>query len=734
MSVPLTGAGRSWYSGRSGSIRVAAIVGATIVTGRIAMLQLTSDRVTIAVEQRRVLAASRGDFVDRSGQPLAVNDSVADIYIDAKAVADGRRTFGTKDKARLDKAVAHVAAILQLDPVLLAEKLATESRWVQLKRGVASIDAQSIRDLKVGQVTVVDRPRRVYPDARIAGGIVGNVQISRTPTANGAGIDDVAGRSGLEKQFNDQLTGVPGELLTERAPGNREIPSPKRRMIAPVKGTSFVLSIDQALQFRTDTILRRAIQQTGAVGGYIGVMDVQTGDILCSVSMQLDTETGEVKPKGYNAGVIDTYEPGSTMKPFTMAAALDQGTIAPDTHFNVDDHLIMKFRREQKRFKDDVPHKTQFWTMRDILVNSSNVGTIMIAKKLGPEAVNQNLKQFGFGKRTGIGDPISESPGIMRDVKDWSGVDIGTVPIGQGISVSPVQMLTAMNTLAADGEYVTPRLVTTSIAADGKRTVTPVQRRRVVRSETAAELRSVLADVVTSGTGKRAAVRGYDVAGKTGTAQKPEKGHYADNAYVASFAGFYPAKAPRLSILVILDEPLEQYGGLTAAPVFSDMVRLTAQRYRIAPSVDSTDNTDRPQVLVTPELRAVNDPTRKAVAPVRVPTSSIPSSSTPTGSGPSSSGPSSSIPSRVAAPALETVTVESPNVDPPTAAEPTDTTVVSPPVPAAPPSKKKSKSKSSSKSSSKSAAPKSAPQPAPTSAPDTGAVGVAGGAVTEVAQ
>jgi cell division protein FtsI/penicillin-binding protein 2 len=229
---------------------VAAFLGATIVTGRIALLQLTSDQVTIAVEQRRVLAASRGDFVDRSGQPLAVNDSVADVYIDAKAVADGRRTWGKKDKARLNKAVEQVAAILQLQPAEVSEKLASESRWVQLKRGATSIDAQAIRDLKVGQVTVVDRPRRVYPDARIAGGLIGNVQISRTPTASGTVIDDIAGRSGLEKQYNDQLTGVPGELLTERAPGNREIPSPKRRMIAPVKGTSFVLSIDQALQFR----------------------------------------------------------------------------------------------------------------------------------------------------------------------------------------------------------------------------------------------------------------------------------------------------------------------------------------------------------------------------------------------------------------------------------------------------------------------------------------------------
>ena len=588
-----------------------------MVTGRVAELQLAGDGAAIATEQRQVLSAARGDIVDRTGQPLAVNDSVGDVFVDAIGVKNGRANWGPRDRAALERDLSATATILGLTEAELSDRLAADSHWVSVQKSVSADKGRQIRDLKQNMLTVVDRPRRVYPDGDIVRGLIGSVQVSNTKTVAGDTVDDLTGRSGLEKLLDKELTGVPGELLTERGPGNREIPSPNRRLVPSQKGTSFVLSVDRSLQYQAEENLRRALVTYGAAGGYVGVMDVETGDLLASVAMRVDPETGAIQSKGYNAGVIDTYEPGSTMKPFTMAAALDSGIVTTETRFNVQDHLIMKFRKEQKRFKDDTPHKAQYWSVRDILVNSSNVGTITVARKLGAEAVNSNLKRFGFGAKTGIADPKSESPGIMRDVKDWSGVDIGTVPIGQGISVSPVQMLTAMNSLAADGEYVSPRLVTASIAADGTRSERPVRRRRIVSSETAAEVRSILSDVVRVGTGKRAAVDGYVVAGKTGTAQKAEKGRYSETAYVASFAGFYPANAPKLSILVILDEPFEEYGGLTAAPVFADMVRVTAQRYRIAPQQNRGDGQGSSQVLVTPELRAVNDPKRQAVAPIR---------------------------------------------------------------------------------------------------------------------
>ncbi len=714
---------------------------------RVGDLQFATQGDSIITEQRRILSAARGDLFDRNGQPLAVNDAVADVYLDAVAVTVGRANWGARDRKVLEESLREVALILGLTLDEMNQKIAVNTRWVQLRKGVAAAESQRLRDVKSAQsfITVEDQPRRVYPDGDVTRGIIGSVHGTRTVVPNTDGkksVNDVAGKSGLEKQLDSDLTGVPGELLTERAPGNREIPSPKRRLVSSVKGTSYMLTLDRALQYQTDQVLRRAITATGAAGGYIGVMDCESGDILASVAMTVDSKTGEVKPLRYNFGAIYTYEPGSTMKPFTMAAALDSGALSSTTRFNVEDSLTMTFRREQKRFKDDVPHPTKYWTIRDVLVNSSNIGTIKVARRLGPDAVNNNLKQFGFGVRSGVGDPLSESPGIMKETKDWSGVDIGTVPIGQGIAVTPFQMLAGMNALAADGQYVSPRFVHTSISADGKRTELPSKKRRVVTSATAAEMRSILADVTSMGTGRRASVEGYEVAGKTGTAQKPEKGRYSTNAYIASFAGFYPASNPKISMLVILDEPYEEYGGLTAAPVFSEMVRVTAQRYRIAPRAAEQDGTERPQVLVTPELKAVVDPSRKAVAPVRsVPTSSVvaadqsspSSSSVPKATSEASTSAPKPIRKEAVQPKVATTTVAEQTPEPATKTTKTakKTTTVESTRPSAP-QPKPTKPTKPTKTTEPQTKPKTTEPTVDPTVPDDGAVGVANDAVTAV--
>jgi cell division protein FtsI (penicillin-binding protein 3) len=615
-------------------MRVTALSLLVIMCGRTAQLQLFADeRPPIARTDRKILSAERGNLLDRTGLPLAITERIADVYIDARGVAEGRADWNAKDRAKLETELAGIAQSLRLSPESFAASLSRNSRWVRLAKGVNADVARTIREQGLSLVTVVDRPRRVYPDGGATRGIVGKVSPGTEVGGSGADlreVDGIVGSTGLEALFNDELTGTPGELLTERGPGNREIPSPKRRMIPANKGQSFVLSIDRSFQYRVDELLREAVLDYGAIGGYIGVMDVQTGDVLASSAMAVDPKTGEVRPKGYNAAVIDVYEPGSTMKPFTIAHALDSGVVSSERHFDVDDNLTMKWRRESKTFTDDVPHPIKSWTVRDILVNSSNIGTIMVSRMLGADAVNDNLKAFGFGTRTGVADPATESRGIMKETKDWSGVDIGTVPIGQGIAVTPLQMLAGLNTLAADGEYVAPRLVTASIDPDGTRTDLAPKRRRVIRAETAAEVRSILADAVRVGTAKRAGVSGYDVAGKTGTAQKPEKGRYASDAYIASFGGFFPAKAPRLTMIVVLDEPYAEYGGLTAAPVYADLVRLAAQRFRIAP-VEGSLATGSAQVLASPELRAVNDPSRGGQLPDHLRAPEVGASSIPAG-------------------------------------------------------------------------------------------------------
>jgi cell division protein FtsI/penicillin-binding protein 2 len=626
-----------WFGGRAGVFTVAAMVSVTLLAARTAQLTVISEASVIAKEDRRALPAQRGDLLDRSGLPLAITEQVSNVYIDSLGVQQERQRTSGKAKATLEQKLEKLRSGLGISSVDFEKKLAVKSHWVQIGRKIDAISTQKLRDLSMYLLTIEDQPRRIYPDASVARGIVGRAQVGNPVTADGLRWSSLTGKSGLELDLDSLLVGQPGELLTERGPGGREIPSENRRLIPATKGTSFYLTIDRALQYRTDEMLRQAIITYGAKAGYIGVMQTKTGDILASSAQEVDLTTGEVKQKLFNAGIGEAYEPGSTMKPFTMATALDTGVVSADDRFNISDRLTMQWTRngkvtDKKIFKDDTSHDPKYWNIHDMLVNSSNIGTITVARKLEKEGLYNGLKGFGFGEYTNLASRKIETRGVMKDTKDWSGVDIGTVAIGQGVSVTPIQMLSALNTLAADGEYISPRLVQSELSATGQRVSRPVNKRRVVSSETASTLRSYMQDVVADGTGKRAYVDGYAVAGKTGTAQKAEKGTYAEKAYIASFGGFYPAQAPEITMIVILDEPWAEYGGMTAAPVFADMVRLTAQRYRIAPVSDEGQSRRTTQVLATPELRAVNDPASKGSAPASLPSQSGPMTSTSTGS------------------------------------------------------------------------------------------------------
>jgi cell division protein FtsI (penicillin-binding protein 3) len=236
-------------------------------------------------------------------------------------------------------------------------------------------------------------------------------------------------------------------------------------------------------------------------------------------------------------------------------------------------------------FSEHDPHPTVQWSVTDIMANSSNVGTIMIGQKLGKERIDKFLRAYGLGKRTGTGFP-GESPGIMLDPKKWSGTSIGTIPIGQGIAVTAVQMLAAYNTVANGGVYVAPKLVKATVDATGKEQPTPASdRHRVISERTAQQVTGMLREVVRVGTGTAAAIDGYTVAGKTGTARKPleHARGYKAGAYVSSFAGFVPAEKPALTAMVMLDEPTPIYGGLVAAPVFAQISQYGLRQFRIPP-------------------------------------------------------------------------------------------------------------------------------------------------------
>ncbi len=281
-----------------------------------------------------------------------------------------------------------------------------------------------------------------------------------------------------------------------------------------------------------------------------------------------------------NRALADVYEPGSIFKAITLAGALNERTVTPKTKFEVPDQLQVADRV----IHDSSPHAAQRMNVREIITQSSNVGTVKIGQKLGGEGLDEYVHRFGFGKKTGLDFP-GESPGIVRPLEDWSGSSIGNIPIGQGVAVTPLQMVSAFATIANDGVWVEPRLLTGIIGDDTKLTpATASSKRRVVKAGVARTVTDILSDVVSDGTGLHAQIPGYEVAGKTGTAQKVlEEGGYGDD-YFASFAGYAPAKRPEVAAIVILDSPSPIYGGLTAAPTFKIIVQRALRELAVPPS------------------------------------------------------------------------------------------------------------------------------------------------------
>jgi cell division protein FtsI (penicillin-binding protein 3) len=313
-------------------------------------------------------------------------------------------------------------------------------------------------------------------------------------------------------------------------------------------------------------------------------MDPRSGEILAMANLRAGDGDTPPHPTPDNMAVTNVYEPGSVNKLITVAGALEEGVVKPDDAFVVPDHIEVA----NANFHDSSPHDTQRMTTVDIVAQSSNVGTIMIGKRLKKEGLDHYLRAFGLGSRTGLRFP-GESPGLLPTDRDWSGTSIATVPIGQGMAVTALQMLLAYNVVANDGVYVAPTLVRSVVDAGGKRHVpSRPAGRRVVSIETARQVTAMLEEVVRAGTGKAAAVPGYRVAGKTGTAEKPRIGArgYEEGAYIATFAGFLPASDPRLSAIVVLDEPTPFYGGLSSAPVFAQLASFGARLVQVAPDRD----------------------------------------------------------------------------------------------------------------------------------------------------
>jgi cell division protein FtsI (penicillin-binding protein 3) len=544
------------------------------VGGRLLSLQVVSPEAYVArgeAQRLRTVAlpAERGAIFDRNGAELALSIRQQTVWADPRLVTDPER------------AAAQLAPVLRVEADVLEDQLRTEGAFVYLARKVGDDVAARVTALDLDGISLLDESKRFAPAGSLATSLIGSVDLDNT------------GTSGIERQYEDLLVGEPGTLSIERGRDGRTIAGGRNQLEPPDRGDDLVLTIDRALQFEVERALGDQIAATGALGGWAIVMDPRTGEILAMANLRAGAEGQPPTPSADNIAVTSVFEPGSVNKVITLAAALEEGLFTTEDTLTVPDNLQVSVHR----YHDSDGHPTEEWSLSDILTKSSNIGTIKIAQALGPERIDAYLRRFGLGEPTGLGFP-DETAGIMLDLEDWSGTSIGSIPIGSGVAVNALQMLDAFNVVANGGELVQPTLVKASIGPDGQeRPAAAPPVRRVVSEETAAAMRAMLANVVTNGTGTKAAIDGYTVAGKTGTARKPDlvNGGYEQGAYTASFAGFVPAEDPQLSAIVVLDEPRPVfYGGLTAAPVFADISRYALRQMKIPPP-----QAELPEVVVT---------------------------------------------------------------------------------------------------------------------------------------
>jgi cell division protein FtsI/penicillin-binding protein 2 len=504
-----------------------------------------------------VLSPRRGSILDREGEPLAKTVDAKTIYAVPHAVKDAT---GTAEA---------LAGVLGGDAAVYLKAMQRSSSFSYVARKVDLDRAAAVQKLGIEGIGFLEDSKRTYPSGELACQLLGFV-----------GVDD-EGLSGLENHYDSVLAGQPGRVLAERDPYGRPIPGGVMESIDPVDGRSITLTIDKDIQYEAHVELAEAVQKFGAKGGSILVMDPRTGEIYAMASWPYfdPNAYGKADPAAIrNRVIVDAYEPGSTVKAFTAAAAIDQKLADPTTLYSLPSTLKIGDRT----IHESHDRGAVTWSLTEIVTKSSNVGAVKVGLQLGKQGIYDYFKRFGLTEKTGVDYP-GEAKGWLPPPAQWSQSSIGNVPFGQGISMTVLQLGRAFASLANDGKLVTPHFL---LRASGEATEPVWPTRQAVPSSTAQTMREMLRAVVTDGTGASAAVAGYDVAGKTGTAQKPLANGlgYAAGAYVSSFAGFLPATDPRLVIIVTIDEPTKgYYGGTVAAPSFARLAKFAVAHLKIPP-------------------------------------------------------------------------------------------------------------------------------------------------------
>jgi cell division protein FtsI (penicillin-binding protein 3) len=545
-------------TGAGGGLRIRVLVLAGIlalaftgVVGRLGWLQVVRHGDLAALAERQysrtvVLQAQRGPIVDRQGAALATSSPAESLFAQPRGVGDPVRV------------AARLAPLLGMPERELHAALTGGKGFVWLRRRLPPATAAAVRALREPGLGFLPEPLRLYPNRELAAHVVGF-----------EGAD--GGLEGIERAMNDVLAGAPGKAVVGRDALGREVVT-EVVLQKPSPGHGVMVTLDRTIQYLAERELDAAYRRTQSKAAMALAMDPRTGDVLAMAirptfnpNAYLDVTSRDA---WRNRAVTDPFEPGSTFKVILAAAALQEGVVHPDDRIWAENGSITIARTTIHDWK-----KYGWLTFGEVLQNSSNVGSIKVGLSLGRERYYRYMTAFGFGAPTGIG-LAGESRGQLRELQRWSGLSLPTMSIGQEVSVTALQMVAAFGAIANGGTLMQPRLVRSLFDAQGRQTrrfeARPV--RQVITPETARTLTRLMTQVVAAGTGHNAAIAGYEVAGKTGTAQKldPVTRRYSRNPGVLSFVGFAPADEPRLVMLVMLDEPKnEKWGSEAAAPIFA---------------------------------------------------------------------------------------------------------------------------------------------------------------------
>jgi cell division protein FtsI (penicillin-binding protein 3) len=591
----MNGESRKWMRFRIATLLAFFLVLFVALGSRAFQLQVlcSADLKALASKQHTQtlqLHPARGIIFDRNGEKMAGTIMADSVCADPSKIE------------RPAEAAAALASILQMDRAVIQRKLTGTKNFSWLARRIDPEQARLVQELEVEGIFLVKEPKRFYPSGELAGHLIGFVGL------------DATGLEGLELRYDRYLKGEPEKLLwTRDAKGKRLYPRVEAPQSTARENYNLVLTIDNRIQHLVESRLKAAVKDKGAKGGFAIAMDPRTGEILALANeMGFDpNRLHAVNPAtGKNKAITDCFDPGSTFKPFLVAAALEEGAVretdqfyCENGHYAVADRVFHEANRKR--------HGTL--SVHDILKYSSNIGSAKIGEKLGKEKFYQYIRKFGFGEKTGIDLP-GEASGLLRPVEKWTRVDAATIAFGQGVSVTAIQLITALSAIANQGVMMKPFVVRGLMDRKGTlvQAYHPTVVRRVISPQTARTLTDILTDVVgmEDGTGKHARIVKMAVAGKTGTSQKFDfaRRAYSSEKVKTSFMGFFPAQDPQVAILVILDEPQrDKWGGVAAAPVFRDIGEQLLTRFKT--NIRSNPLPEEEKNLDDLKLRLVSTPT-----------------------------------------------------------------------------------------------------------------------------